>query len=200
MNGKFKNIRTGFNFSKPSFPVWRQNIFVQFSESQIKRTFPIIQYINIWYTLFCFFSNHGLVLSTIRFFAISTTSGETYSDDFVPFFYTIVLYIRFRLNKSDKVCQWFVTGRWFSLGTPDFFTNKTDRHDITDILLKMALNTITQTKPNVYKNIYDFVVLLLYWFIPLRNSYFRLDIELFYDQSSHISLFLWKLKSVHCIE
>jgi hypothetical protein len=118
---KFKNIRTGFNFSKPSFPVWRQNIFAQFSETQIKRTFPIIQYIIIWNKLFWFFSNLGLVLSTIRFF------GETYSDDFVPFFYTIVLYIRFRLNKSDKVCQWFVTGRWFSLGTPDFFTNKTDK-------------------------------------------------------------------------
>ena len=28
-------------------------------------------------------------------------------------------------------------------------TNKTD-HDITDILLKVALNTINQTKPNLY--------------------------------------------------
>jgi len=26
-------------------------------------------------------------------------------------------------------------------------TNKTDRHDITEILLKVALNTINQTKP-----------------------------------------------------
>jgi len=37
------------------------------------------------------------------------------------------------------------TGRWFSLGTPVSSTNKTDRHDITEILLKVALNTI---KPN----------------------------------------------------
>ena len=29
-----------------------------------------------------------------------------------------------------KVCQWLVTGQWFSLGTPVSFTNKTDRHDI----------------------------------------------------------------------
>jgi len=28
---------------------------------------------------------------------------------------------------------------------PGFPTNKTDRHDITEILLKMALNTINQT-------------------------------------------------------
>jgi hypothetical protein len=33
----------------------------------------------------------------------------------------------------------------FSLGTPVSSTNKTDRHDITEILLKVALNTITLT-------------------------------------------------------
>jgi hypothetical protein len=32
--------------------------------------------------------------------------------------------------------------RWFSPGTPVSSTNKTDRYDITEILLKMALNTI----------------------------------------------------------
>jgi hypothetical protein len=45
----------------------------------------------------------------------------------------------------DKVCQWFVTGGWFSLGTPVSSTDKTDCHDITEILLKMALNTINQS-------------------------------------------------------
>jgi hypothetical protein len=30
----------------------------------------------------------------------------------------------------------------FSPGTPVSFTNKTDRHDITEIVLKVALNTI----------------------------------------------------------
>jgi hypothetical protein len=34
---------------------------------------------------------------------------------------------------------------WFSPGPPVSSTNKTDRHDITEILLKMALNIITQT-------------------------------------------------------
>jgi hypothetical protein len=34
------------------------------------------------------------------------------------------------------------SGQWFSPGTPVSYTNKTDCHDITDILLKMALNTI----------------------------------------------------------
>ena len=45
----------------------------------------------------------------------------------------------------DKVCQWFVTGRLFSPGPPVSSTNKTDRHDIAEILLKVALNTIKQT-------------------------------------------------------
>jgi hypothetical protein len=36
-----------------------------------------------------------------------------------------------------------VTGQWFSPGTPVSTTNKTDRHDVTEIFLKVALNTIT---------------------------------------------------------
>ena len=42
----------------------------------------------------------------------------------------------------DKVCQ------WFSPITLVSSTNKTDRHDISELLLKVALNTINQTKPN----------------------------------------------------
>ena len=42
----------------------------------------------------------------------------------------------------DKVCQWLTTGRWFPLGPPLSSTNKTDRHDIAEIVLKVALNTI----------------------------------------------------------
>jgi hypothetical protein len=45
----------------------------------------------------------------------------------------------------DKVCQWLVAGRWFSLETPVSSTNKTDRHDITEILLKVALSNIALT-------------------------------------------------------
>jgi hypothetical protein len=44
----------------------------------------------------------------------------------------------------DKVCQWLVTGRWFSPGIPVSYTNEIDRHDVTKILLKVALNTINQ--------------------------------------------------------
>jgi hypothetical protein len=40
----------------------------------------------------------------------------------------------------DKVCQCFVTGQWF---LRILSTNKIDRHDEAEILLKMALSTIT---------------------------------------------------------
>jgi len=42
-----------------------------------------------------------------------------------------------------KVCQWLAKGRWFSPGTSVPCTDKTDCQDITEILLKVALNTIT---------------------------------------------------------
>ena len=47
----------------------------------------------------------------------------------------------FNATLCDEVCQWLATGRWFSPGTPVSSTNKTDRHDITEILLKVALKT-----------------------------------------------------------
>ena len=47
----------------------------------------------------------------------------------------------------DKVCQSLATDWWFSPGTSDSFTNKTDRQDklVTEILLKVALKTLTLT-------------------------------------------------------
>jgi hypothetical protein len=39
-------------------------------------------------------------------------------------------------------------GRWFSPGTPASSTTKTGRHDIAEILLKVALNTKNKNKIN----------------------------------------------------
>ena len=39
----------------------------------------------------------------------------------------------------DQVCRGLGAGRWFSPGTPVSSNNKTDRHGITEILLKVAL-------------------------------------------------------------
>jgi hypothetical protein len=40
---------------------------------------------------------------------------------------------------GDKAYQLLAQGRWFSPGTPAYSTTKTDRHDIAEILLKVAL-------------------------------------------------------------
>ena len=37
---------------------------------------------------------------------------------------------------SDTVCQKLAAGPWFSTGTPVSYTNKTDRHDITESVRK----------------------------------------------------------------
>jgi hypothetical protein len=44
----------------------------------------------------------------------------------------------------DTIYQLLAHGRWFSPGTPASSTTKTGRHDIAEILLKVALNTINQ--------------------------------------------------------
>jgi hypothetical protein len=63
-----------------------------------------------------------------------------------------------------------VEGRWFSLGTPVSSTNKTDHHDIAEILSKVALNTIAiATLWLAYLSL-----------VPTLNQY---DIEEFYDNS-----------------
>ena len=45
----------------------------------------------------------------------------------------------------DNICHRFVAGRWLSLCTPVSSRNKTDGHILVEILLKVALTTITLT-------------------------------------------------------
>jgi hypothetical protein len=65
----------------------------------------------------------------------------------------LMLWVRISIRAKcttlcDKVCQWLATGRWFSPGPAVSSTNKADRHDITEVLLKVALNTTKQAKQN----------------------------------------------------
>ena len=46
---------------------------------------------------------------------------------------------------SDKAYQLLAQVQWFSPGTPASSTTKTGRHDIAEILLKVALNTKNQS-------------------------------------------------------
>ena len=47
---------------------------------------------------------------------------------------------------SDKAYQLLAHGRWLSPGTLASSTTKTGRHDIAEILLKVALNTRKSNK------------------------------------------------------
>ena len=60
---------------------------------------------------------------------------------------------------SDKVYQLLAHGGWFSPGTPASFTTKTGRHDIAEILLKVALNTKVQIQIQIiYLDSVDYFV------------------------------------------
>ena len=85
---------------------------------------------------------HGhdsLVVGFITTYAISSLSPLM--------LWVWIPFIRDVLNTTlcDKFCQWLATGPWFSPSIPVSSTNKTDHHNITEILLKVALNTISQT-------------------------------------------------------
>ena len=96
-------------------------------------------------------SIHPILIDTNTF--LSTTFGKSYilydwSYEFEFHTWRGVL----ETTVCDKVCRWLATGRWFSPGSLVSSTNNTDCHDITEIFLKVALNTINQTNQTYYRN------------------------------------------------
>jgi hypothetical protein len=69
----------------------------------------------------------------------------------------------------DKVCKWLATGQWFSPGPSVSSTNKTDRHDITEILLKLALNTFKQTNKQYFSETYFYSVALIDFTFTIKS-------------------------------
>jgi hypothetical protein len=74
------------------------------------------------------------------------------------------------ITLCDKVCQWLATGRWFSLSTPVFSTNKTDHQDITEILLKVAFNTIKQTSQLYFRYVLYLTAEMLKLYLHMNNA------------------------------
>ena len=73
------------------------------------------------------FPKNSFIITTEARYLLSR-SGEVY---------TIQYYV------IKFVSDLHVAVLWFSPGTPVFCTNKTDSHDITEILLNVTLNIIT---------------------------------------------------------
>ena len=67
----------------------------------------------------------------------------------------------------DEVCQWLATGWLLSQVPPVSSTNETDRHDIAEILLKVALNIIKQTNKHTYYLMYNVMYMYISWIDPV---------------------------------
>jgi hypothetical protein len=85
--------------------------------------------------------------------------------------------------------QWVVTGRWFSPGTPVSSSNKTDSHNKTEILLKVALNTIYQPYCLWIRNLYFKFVLVVYEWKKIKIFSFLLNEELRLQATTQLYLF-----------
>ena len=69
-----------------------------------------------------------------------------------PLLFWVRIWIRARCTTlCDKVCQWLAAGRRFSPCTLVSSTNKTDSNAITEILLKVALNSIQPNRKHFLK-------------------------------------------------
>ena len=87
-------------------------------------------------------------------------------------------------------------GRWFSLGTAVFSINKTDVHDITEILLKVALNTTTLTL-YYWDWEYIFNCILTYSTNSPRNKILNLLVWIKFWNSFYIYIYLNKNWEIH---
>ena len=87
----------------------------------------------------------------------------------------------------DKVCQWLAAGQWFSPGPPVSSINKTDLHDITEILLKVALNTIKHTNKQSVKITYS------------HHDSAKIFFTLHFNNNHWITLFDFNILIVQCL-
>ena len=109
--------------------------------------------INVYYTFVLF---HILMFNCV-FYYICNGKGQSWSWSYGSWIYNylcnqwlspLALWVWMPLNRSvldttlcEKVYQWLATGWYFSPGTSVLSTNKTERHDITEILLALIPTT-----------------------------------------------------------
>ena len=126
-----------------------------FCNDCLKFVFILVLVGGCWFTIKLFVVLYYIVTSVLMYFIFKTKGTWSYGSWIYNYLCNhcqspLMLWVRISSRARcttlcDKVCQWLATGQWFSLVPPVSPTNKTDHHDITEILLKVALNTIKQT-------------------------------------------------------
>ena len=113
----------------------------------------------------------------------------------------LMLWVRLPLRARsttlcDKVYRWLATSWWFSPDTLVSSTNKTDRHDITEILLKVELNTIKPTNQSRFwfsiQSVSFFFLSLSFDHSVFPSSIYVLWLAIRYLQT-FLNLFKWYL-------
>ena len=95
----------------------------------------------------------------------------------------------------DKVCQWLAPGRWFSPDPPVSSTNKTDRYDLTEILLKHH-----QTNNMFFSYFCCFVYCVIYqdWFCFCYLTLWQIRMFLFfYVMATQICIWILYFIATH---
>ena len=103
----------------------------------------------------------------------------------------LTLWVRISIRERcttlcDKICQWLGTCQWFSPRLPVSSTNKTDSHDITGILLKVALKH-HQTNKSFLKQDTFLMVCFIFYLSNLNFWKFFILCPTIYG-----NLYLWK--------
>ena len=106
--------------------------------------------------------------------------------EFVSQLYTLCdNHIIFTLCDKSFSVTWL-----FSQGTLISSTNKTDRHDITEILLKVALNTINHNhiikSPKQHLETYCFCSVSYYYYYYYYSPFFLCDMNVFTVRSQEL--------------
>ena len=89
---------------------------------------------------------------------------------------------------SDKVYLLLAHGRWFSPGTPSSSTTKAGCHDLTEILLKVALK---HQKSNQSNQIIYCIILVLYLYYTILVLYIYCTILVLYIYCTILVLYIY---------
>ena len=101
----------------------------------------------------CFSAEHTALMSKIKYWLaqnqvnISEWPADSSYICVQPNFCVVRVIQHIFYRSLYTFCQWLAAGRWFSLCTSVSSTNKTDGHDKAEILLNVALSSITPTQP-----------------------------------------------------